>query len=213
MAVGLRQRHGRGCRGRPCECSWEAFVYSKRDRRKLRRRSRHRPPRGRGARRPSSGPQEAHAGSDELTVAEAGDEWFEGAREGSSVHAPATATSPRRYALMRWAAGCGPGRTGIDAPVGGDPKDVQDLVDALVAKVAASTVVVTISAVRVIYKRALARGEVAVNPSWASSCLRSGADATGSRALRSAHGCCRRFPPATGRYGQRRCTPGYGGAS
>ena len=37
MAVGIRQRHGRNCRGGRCQCSWEAFVYSKRDGKKIRK--------------------------------------------------------------------------------------------------------------------------------------------------------------------------------
>src|SRR5262245_18529216 len=37
-APGLRQRHGRGCRAKVrCECPWEAFVYSKRDGKKIRK--------------------------------------------------------------------------------------------------------------------------------------------------------------------------------
>jgi integrase len=38
MAVGIRQRHGRACsaKGR-CKCPWEAFVYSKRDEKKIRK--------------------------------------------------------------------------------------------------------------------------------------------------------------------------------
>jgi hypothetical protein len=38
-ATGIRQRHGNGC-NRPksgCKCPWEAFVYSKRDGKKIRR--------------------------------------------------------------------------------------------------------------------------------------------------------------------------------
>lgn len=38
MATGIRQRHGRGCnaKGR-CECPYEASVYSKRDKKKIRK--------------------------------------------------------------------------------------------------------------------------------------------------------------------------------
>jgi hypothetical protein len=38
MAAGIRQRHGRGCtaQGR-CKCPYEAFVYSKRDGKKIRK--------------------------------------------------------------------------------------------------------------------------------------------------------------------------------
>src|ERR1700738_2976737 len=38
QATGIRQRHGRRCAGgKRCDCPWEAFVYSKRDGRKLRK--------------------------------------------------------------------------------------------------------------------------------------------------------------------------------
>ena len=38
MATGVRQRHGRACTGEGrCKCPYEAFVYSKRDGKKIRR--------------------------------------------------------------------------------------------------------------------------------------------------------------------------------
>jgi hypothetical protein len=38
MAAGIRQRHGRACSGKGrCKCPWEAFVYSKRDMKKIRK--------------------------------------------------------------------------------------------------------------------------------------------------------------------------------
>src|SRR5689334_22006988 len=37
MAAGIRQRHGRKCRGGRCSCPWEAAVYSKRDGKKIRK--------------------------------------------------------------------------------------------------------------------------------------------------------------------------------
>jgi hypothetical protein len=38
MATGVRQRHGRECnRNGRCKCPYEAFVYSKRDRKKIRK--------------------------------------------------------------------------------------------------------------------------------------------------------------------------------
>ncbi len=38
MATGVRQRHGRECNGNGrCKCPYEAFVYSKRDRKKIRK--------------------------------------------------------------------------------------------------------------------------------------------------------------------------------
>jgi integrase len=37
VATGIRQRHGNGCKGGRCTCPWEAFVYSKRDHKKIRK--------------------------------------------------------------------------------------------------------------------------------------------------------------------------------
>ena len=40
MATGIRQRHGRGCNAKGhCKCPYEAFVYSKRDGKKIRKTS------------------------------------------------------------------------------------------------------------------------------------------------------------------------------
>ncbi len=167
MAVGLRQRHGRGCRGRPCECSWEAFVYSKRDGKKIRktfatqaaarawREETQVAVRRMLMRAPTS-----------ITVAEAAEEWFRGAREGwirtrsGDVYKPAAIRAYEMGFRLRARPALGSMRLSDVTR-----NDVQDLVDALVAEGwHASTVIVTISAVRVIYKRALARGDVAVNP-------------------------------------------------
>ena len=35
VMTGIRQRHGRKCKGGRCRCPWEAFVYSKRDGKKI----------------------------------------------------------------------------------------------------------------------------------------------------------------------------------
>ena len=84
MAVGVHQRHRQGCRGGRCECSWEAFVYSGRDGKKIRKTF------------PSQAA--ARAWRDDtrvavrkmlvraptsVTLAQAAQVWFKGAREGT----------------------------------------------------------------------------------------------------------------------------------
>ena len=69
MTPGIRQRHGRGCDGQGrCQCPYEAFVFSKRDGKKIRKTFRRRACRGEGlARRRASAlsPQQAAgAGAD-----------------------------------------------------------------------------------------------------------------------------------------------------
>ena len=66
-----------------------------------------------------------------------------------------------------------------------------------------------------IYKRALARGEVAVNPTTGlleMPAVRGGRDRIASPD-ECARSCSLRFPSATGRCGRRRCTPDCGAAS
>jgi integrase len=167
VAVGIRQRHGRRCRGGRCECSWEAFVYSRLDGKKIRRTF------------PTQAAARAWRADTEvavrkllvraptaITVEQAGEEWLRRARDGlvrtrsGDRYKPATL---RAYEMALRLRVC---------PVLGSKRlsevtrnDVQDLVDRLVAeRHKPATVVVTVSALRVLYKRALSRGEVAVNP-------------------------------------------------
>ena len=167
MAVGVHQRHRQGCRGGRCECSWEAFVYSGRDGKKIRKTF------------PSQAA--ARAWRDDtrvavrkmlvraptsVTLAQAAQVWFKGAREGTIRTRSGDAYKPaaiRAYEIaFRLRVKPKLGRLRLSQVT---RTDIQDLVDSLVAKQAKpSTVVVTVSSIRVIYKRALARGEVAVNP-------------------------------------------------
>lgn len=163
----MRQRHRRDCRGGRCECSWEAFVYSGRDGKKIRK----------------SFPTQAAARAwrddtrvavrrllvrapTSVTLAEAGEQWFAGAREGTIRTRSGDRYKPAAIRAYEIAF-----RLRVVPVLGGmrlsqvTRGDVQDLVDGLVAANARpSTIVVTASAVRVIYKRALGRGEVALNP-------------------------------------------------
>ncbi len=167
MSAGLRQRHGRNCRGGRCQCSWEAFVYSKRDGKKIRK--------------TFSTQAEARVWRQEssvavrkmlmraptaITVAEAADIWLQGARDGWIRNRSGDPYKPA--AIRAYEAGL---RVRVKPALGSmrlsdvTRNDVQDLVDELVAEGwNASTVVVTIASLRVIYKRALVRGEVAVSP-------------------------------------------------
>jgi hypothetical protein len=82
--TGIRQRHGRACkRASGCKCPWEAFVYSKRDHKKIRktfsskaaaaawRNDASTAVRKKLLRAPTS-----------TTVKQASDAWLDGAREG-----------------------------------------------------------------------------------------------------------------------------------
>ena len=167
MAVGIRQRHGRSCRGGRCQCSWEAFVYSKRDGKKIRKTF----PTQQAAR---SWRQESSVAVRKMlmraptavTVGQAADAWLQGAREGwirnrsGDRYKPAAIRAYEMGWRMRVKPVLGPKRLSDVTR-----NDAQDLVDRLVAEGwSASTVVVTLASLRVIYKRALVRGEIAVNP-------------------------------------------------
>jgi integrase len=101
-----------------------------------------------------------------ITVAEAADIWLQGARDGWIRNRSGDPYKPA--AIRSYEAGL---RVRVKPALGSmrlsdvTRNDVQDLIDELVAEGwNASTVVVTIASLRVIYKRALVRGEVAVSP-------------------------------------------------
>jgi integrase len=168
IAAGIRQRHGRGCKqtGR-CKCPYEASVYSKRDSRKIRKTF---PTQAaatawrddaKGAVRRNTLRAPAP-----LTVAEAATAWLEGMRQGvirnrsGDPHKP---SAIRAYeAALRLRILPELGRVKLAQVT---RTDLQDLVDRLVASgLDASTIGVTLLPLRGIYKRAVARGEIAVNP-------------------------------------------------
>lgn len=167
MAIGIRQRHGRNCRGGRCQCSWEAFVYSKRDGKKIRKTFATQQA-ARSWRQESSVAvrKMLMRAPTAITVTQAADAWLEGARQGWIRNRSGDRYKPAaiRAYEMGW-------RVRVKPVLGAmrlsdvTRNDVQDLVDALVAEGwNASTIVVTIASLRVIYKRALIRGEIAVNP-------------------------------------------------
>jgi len=169
---GIRARHARTCRSRVderCNCrpSWEAFVYLKREGRKVRKTfatqaaakqwrtdALHAANRGR-LRGPSA-----------QTVAQAAAELLAGMENGSIParggrrYSPATVRGYRRGLELRILPTLGHEKLSALARA-----DVQALADRMTAEgLAASTVQNTLDPLRVIYRRALRRDVVAVDP-------------------------------------------------
>jgi integrase len=168
MTTGIRQRHSRRCsrKGR-CKCSYEAFVYSKRDQKKIRkafptqaaavawRDDARSAVRRKGLRVPTS-----------VTLREAGEAWLEGARAGvirtrsGEPYKPATIRSYDQSLDLRVYPELGSMKLSEISR-----NNLQDLVDELVANgLSSSTVTTALLPVRAIYRRAHSRDEVAVNP-------------------------------------------------
>ena len=172
MAVGIEVRHARSCRSRDggrCNCtpSYRAEVWSVRD--------------GKRIRRTFTDPAAAKAWRQDaqvavrrgtmrspspLTLNDAATAWLEGARQGSirnrsgDRYKPSTLRGYERALRLRV------------LPVLGDRRlsdighlDVQDFVDALLAEGAdPSTIRNTLDPLRSIYRRAVSREQVALNP-------------------------------------------------
>jgi integrase len=166
--TGLRQRHGGGCpqSGR-CDCPWEAAVYSARDGKKIRKQF---PTRSaaKNWRNDAAGQvrrQELRAPTP-TTLDEAADQWLEGARSGvirnrsGDVYKPSAIRSYEASLRLRERPELGRLKIGAITRT-----EVQDLVYRLVASgLSASAVGTTVLPLRAIYKRAMSRGEVSVNP-------------------------------------------------
>ena len=172
MATGIRTRHGRFCRsreGRRCNCapSFEGWVYSKRDDRKLRRTFKslaeakawrvdaQRVLSRRALRAPTA-----------TTIAEAADVWLEGARDGTvrnrsgDRYKPSALRGYERSLRLRIKPALGHVRlTDVTRA------DVQGLVDKLLNEgFDPSTIRNTLNPLQAIYRRALAREQVTANP-------------------------------------------------
>lgn len=165
-ATGLRQRHGRKCKGGRCDCPWEASVYSKADLRKIRQtfptraqalawRDEKRTSVRRGERAPTA-----------VTINQAADAWLEGARSGlirnssGDTYKPGAIRTYERSLRLRVRPALGSKRLTEVTRV-----ELQGFVDKLLADgLNASTISVTTLPVRAIYRRALSRGELAINP-------------------------------------------------
>ncbi len=172
MAEGIRRRHSKGCaarEGRRCTCNagYEAWVFSKRDGKKIRKTFR----------------REAEAKSwrvDALTalakgglrapkpttIQQAWDAWYRGARAGTVTNRSGDPYKPsalRSYEqAMRLRVLPAFGRTKL-AEI--SRPDLQAFVHQLIAEgLNPSTVQVTLLPLRAIFRRALSLGEVAINP-------------------------------------------------
>ena len=190
MSTGIVKRHSRRCAfrgGGRCNCrpSWEAWVYSRRESRKIRK----------------SFPTEAAAKAwraDSTTavrkgtmkaptaikVREAAAEWLAGAGEGlirprsGDAYKPSAIRAYEAALRLRVLPAVGHMRLSEVARV-----DLQDLVDELLASgLSPSAIGVTLLPLRAIYRRAMNRGEVAINPTTGLEmpAVRSGRDRVAS---------------------------------
>lgn len=169
--LGILVRHGRSCRandGGRCNCkpSYQAWVYSKRDQKKIKKSF---PTRAAAKAWRTDALNALNRGRLRAPVAttlrEAADEFMAGARDGTIPHRaghpfkPATLRGYQR-GLDRVLAELGHKRLSDIARA-----DVQDLADRLTAEgLAASTVQNTLDPLRVIFRRAIRRDQVTVDP-------------------------------------------------
>jgi len=173
VPAGIRTRHQSRCRslsaGGRCNCkpSYEASVFSRRDEKKIRKtfsdlseakswRSDAAGAVRRRTLRPSS----------KRTVAEAGQAWLQGARTGAIRNRSGDRYKPS--AIRNYEASL---RLRVEPDLGAcrlsdiGRTDLQDLADRLLADGSdPSTIKTTFMPLRAIYRRAIARGEVALNP-------------------------------------------------
>jgi integrase len=171
-APGICERHSKQCaslHGRRCSCSpsFEAWVYSRRDGRKIRRTFHSRADAKawrhdalvalrKGALRSTA----------RLTLKQASDEWLEGARDGTirdrsgDAYKPSTLRGYEAAFRLRIVPDLGAFRVSDLRP-----RDVQDFADRLLAQgMDPSTVRNAVVPLRALYRRYVARGEVATNP-------------------------------------------------
>jgi integrase len=172
MAAGIRKRHSKGCPSRDggrcnCNAGYEAWVFSKRDGGKIRQTF---------AREAVAKSWRADALSalawgglrapKPATVREAWEAWYEGAKAGNvrdrsgDPYKPSALRSYERAMRLRVLPELGAVRLAdIRRP------ELQEFADRLLAKeLSASAIRCTLIPLRGIYRRAVARGEVAVNP-------------------------------------------------
>jgi len=174
MAAGIRTRHGRRCRsaeGGRCDCkngpSYEAWVFSSRDGKKIRK-TFGTLAEARGWRADAEGAVRKRTlrAPTTTTVAEAAEAWLEGARNGTvrkrsgDRYKPSALRGYERSLRLRVKPALGHARL-ADVTRG----DVQALVDGLLGdELDPSTIRNTLNPLQAIYRRALARERVAVNP-------------------------------------------------
>ena len=172
MAEGIRKRHSESCSAREggrCNCGagYEAWVFSKRDGKKIRR-SFAREAEAKTWRADALGALSRGGlrASRQTTLGEAWTAWLKGAKHGSVTNR--SGDPYKRSALRSYEAGMRlrvlPRFAGIRLA---DLQrfDLQEFADDLLADgLNPSTIQVTLLPVRAIYRRALSRGEVVANP-------------------------------------------------
>jgi integrase len=172
MATGITKRHSSGCKGRGggrcnCNAGYEASVFSKREGKKIRK-TFAREAEAKSWRADAVGAVEKGAlrPTKARTVQQAWDDWKEGASAGTILNRSGGTYKPsalrgyekgmRLYLLPKFE-----DTQLVDLTL---PR-LQDFVEEMIGKgFAASTIQVTLLPLRAIYKRAIRRGEVAINP-------------------------------------------------
>lgn len=172
MAVGVRKRHTKSCAlhlGKRCNCDggWEAWVFSKRENRKIRKTFAHEP-------EAKSWRKEAdHALAQgtlraprPTTVLQAWEVWIAGAEAGTIRNRSGDPFKPS--ALRAYRAGMrnhilpefGPVRLAdLRRP------EIQDFADGMVAQgLSPSHIQTTLLPLRALFRRAISRGELSINP-------------------------------------------------
>jgi integrase len=172
MAEGIRKRHSRGCSacaGGRCNCNagYEAWVFSKRDGKKIRRSFAHKAEaKGWRADALAALSRGGLRAAKQTTLGQAWAAWLKGARHGSVTNR--SGDPYKRSALRSYESGM---RLRV-LPQFADVRladlqrfDLQEFADDLLADgLNPSTIQVTLLPVRAVYRRALSRGEVVTNP-------------------------------------------------
>jgi integrase len=167
--TGIRQRHGNGCK-RPasgCKCPWQAEVYSARDGKKIRKLFPTKDA-AKGWRHDASTAvrKKIMRAPTSITLKQAAAAWLEGARAGlirtrsGDPYKPGAIRAYEKALRLRVLPELGHRRVSDITRT-----DLQDIVDNLLGEaVNASTIAGTMLPMRAIYRRAVSRGEVSINP-------------------------------------------------
>jgi integrase len=168
MAAGVRQRHSRTCsQTARCKCPYEAFVYSKRDGKKIRKTfATHAAAVAWRNEAATAVKKKLMRAPSTVTVGQAAEQWLTDARAGvvrtrsGDAYKPSALRTYDAALRLRVLPELRFTRLSEVSRI-----DLQDLVDRLVADgLAASTVVVALLPLRAMFRRTMARGEIAVNP-------------------------------------------------
>lgn len=172
MAEGIRKRHSKGCRAREggrcsCKAGYEAWVFSPRDRKKVRktftREAEAKSWRAEAKRALDQGTLRAPKPT---TLRQAWETWIAGAKAGTIRNRSGDPFKPSALRAYRGAMEnrvlpeLGPIRLSeLRRP------DIQDFADSMVSKgLSPSSVQTTLLPLRAIFRRAISRGDLAVNP-------------------------------------------------